>query len=161
MVRSRRIVTPRASSRAVSDRMRRVPQRDTAPEIALRRILHARGLRYFVNRRPLPNIRSRADIVFPTRKVAVFVDGCFWHGCPLHATWPIANAGFWRTKIETNRRRDWETDHLLRNAGWKVVRVWSHLDPRTAADRIESRFNQPVRRLSRRRWRARSRGQTH
>jgi DNA mismatch endonuclease (patch repair protein) len=71
--------------------------------------------------------------------VAVFIDGCFWHGCPLHATWPKANAAFWRTKIETNRRRDADTDARLGEAGWDVVRIWEHEDPAEAARLIAAR----------------------
>lgn len=76
--------------------------------------------------------------MFPRLRVAVYVDGCFWHGCPLHGTWPKANADWWREKIERNRRRDDETNHILDAAGWTVVRVWEHEDPKGAADRISS-----------------------
>jgi len=74
--------------------------------------------------------------VFPGPRVAVFVDGCFWHGCPEHASWPKANAQWWRVKIEANRRRDRDTDERLTRAGWEVVRVWEHEDPGQAAGRI-------------------------
>jgi DNA mismatch endonuclease (patch repair protein) len=103
----------------------------------LRRSLHARGLRYRVDIPVLPDKRRRVDIAFPTALVAVFVDGCFWHGCPEHATWPADNADFWRQKIETNQRRDRDTDDRLRKAGWQVVRVWEHDDPEQMATRIE------------------------
>src|SRR5437588_17707 len=89
-----------------SARFTRTRGRDTKPEIELRRALHARGLRFYVDRAPLPGLRRRADILFPRKRVAVFVDGCFFHGCPLHGTWPRHNASFWRNKIETNQRRD-------------------------------------------------------
>jgi DNA mismatch endonuclease (patch repair protein) len=82
--------------------------------------------------------RRRADVIFPRVGVAVFVDGCFWHGCPEHASWPKANADWWREKIEANRARDRDTDRRLAEAGWTVVRVWEHEDPTTAADRVES-----------------------
>jgi DNA mismatch endonuclease, patch repair protein len=122
-----------------SARMRRTRQRDTAAETGLRRELHRRGLRYFVNRPPLEqNRRRRADIVFPRVRVAVYVDGCFWHGCPIHATWPKTNAQWWRRKIEQNRARDRATDEALRDAGWIVVRVWEHEDARSAATRVEA-----------------------
>lgn len=104
----------------------------------LRRALHARGLRYRVNAPVLPDKRRRVDIAFPSARVAVFVDGCFWHGCPKHATWPASNADFWRQKIETNRRRDMDTDAQLKKAGWHVVRVWEHEDPDPAAAQIET-----------------------
>ncbi len=112
--------------------------RDTAIEIALRRILHATGLRYRVHRRPLRGVRREADILFGPARVAVFVDGCFWHGCPEHATWPKNNAGFWREKIEKNRARDGDTDARLAEAGWLSVRVWEHEDAAEAAERIAS-----------------------
>jgi DNA mismatch endonuclease (patch repair protein) len=114
-----------------------VGRRDTKPEIELRRILHARGLRFRVDRAVLPDRRRRADVVFGPAKVAVFVDGCFWHGCPQHATWPKANEEYWREKIETNRLRDRDTDDRLRALGWEVVRIWEHEDPGVAADRLE------------------------
>src|SRR3954452_12887256 len=112
----RRAMIP--SSEAVSRQMSRLGRRDTAPELALRRELHARGLRYRVDRAPVLGVRSRADIVFGPAKVAVYVDGCFWHSCPLHATSPRANADFWAEKLARNRQRDRETDDLLRERGW-------------------------------------------
>src|SRR4051794_12203841 len=110
---------PTALSDAVSRRMAVTRGRDTAPERALRSLLHARGLRYRVDVAPLGG-RRRADVVFPRAKVAVFVDGCFWHGCPDHATWPRHNADFWREKIQANQQRDRDTDDRLAAAGWTV-----------------------------------------
>jgi DNA mismatch endonuclease, patch repair protein len=127
------------SSAAASQRMSRTRRRDTKPEVALRRLLHARGLRFRVDRPVLHDRRRRADIVFASARVVVFVDGCFWHGCPQHATWPTRNGAFWREKIETNRLRDRDTDARLASAGWDVVRVWEHEDPAAAADRVEKR----------------------
>jgi DNA mismatch endonuclease (patch repair protein) len=95
-------------------------------------------LRYRVDRPVLRELRRRPDIVFNPARVAVFVDGCFWHGCPQHATWPKHNADFWREKIETNRQRDVDTDLRFEGAGWQVVRVWEHEDVMAAADRIET-----------------------
>ena len=106
--------------------------------MALRRALHAAGLRYRVDRPILPGNRRRADIVFPTAKVAVFVDGCFWHSCPLHRSYPQANASWWADKLKANRLRDADTNKRLRCAGWHVERVWEHEAPATAAMRIES-----------------------
>ncbi|GIX33147.1 MAG: very short patch repair endonuclease [Lysobacterales bacterium] len=127
------------SSPEASRRMARVRQRGTDVEIELRRALHALGLRYRLqvplSRKP----RRVADIVFIGARVAVFVDGCFWHGCPLHATWPKENAGFWRAKIEANRARDADTTRRLRELGWEVIRVWSHEDPTEVARRIYDR----------------------
>jgi DNA mismatch endonuclease (patch repair protein) len=118
--------------------MARTGRRDTKPELLLRRLLHARGLRFRVDRAVLKDRRRRADIVFGPACVVVFVDGCFWHGCPEHATWPAANADYWREKIETNRARDRDTDRRLAASGWRVIRVWEHEDPVAAADLIEA-----------------------
>jgi len=115
--------------------MRTTRRRDTACELELRRALHALGLRYFVDR-PLPCApRRRADILFPTNRLAVFVDGCFWHGCPIHRTEPKSNRDWWRTKLDTNIARDRDTDQSLVEGGWGVVRVWEHT-PVTLATEI-------------------------
>jgi len=117
--------------------MKRLGRRDTAPELALRRVLHRRGLRYYVHRRPLAGLRREADVVFPRARVAVFVDGCFWHGCPEHGRREHrTNGWYWPQKIERNRARDLDTDARLFAAGWEPVRVWEHEDPERAADRI-------------------------
>lgn len=110
--------------------------RDTGPELRLRSLLHRRGLRYRVHVRPLVGLRRTADIVHRPTKVAVFMDGCFWHGCPDHFVEPRTNSAFWVPKIEANIRRDRETDAALVAAGWRVVRVWEHEDPSLAADRV-------------------------
>jgi DNA mismatch endonuclease (patch repair protein) len=121
---------------AVRARMGRQRSRDTAVEIALRKELHRLGLRFRVHRRPLPGVRREADVIFGPAKVAVFIDGCYWHGCPTHGTWPKNNAEFWRAKIEGNRARDVDTDAVFAAAGWAVARVWEHEDPTSAAERI-------------------------
>lgn len=118
--------------------MSRQKSRDTQVELALRRALHAAGLRFRVHRRPVKGVRREADIVFGPARVAVFVDGCFWHGCPEHATWPRRNADFWRAKIEGNRVRDADTDVRLAQAGWLAVRVWEHEPPLEAAQRVRA-----------------------
>lgn len=118
--------------------MQATPRRDTPAEFALRRELHRRGFRFRVDYAPLPKLRRRADLVFTRRKVAVFCDGCWWHGCSEHRTWPKANAEWWKEKIDANQRRDRDTDARLTEAGWTVVRVWEHEDPVKAADRIEA-----------------------
>ncbi len=128
---------PTPKDPATRRRMQAVKRRDTKPELLLRSELHRRGLRFFVDRAPLPKMRRRADLVFPRKKVAVYVDGCFWHGCPIHGTWPKNNADWWRAKIEGNRARDRDTDERLADAGWTVVRVWEHEGPE-AADRVAS-----------------------
>jgi DNA mismatch endonuclease (patch repair protein) len=112
--------------------------KDTKPELALRRELHARGLRYFKNRRPIQAIRRTADIVFPTQQLAVFVDGCFWHGCPDHHTVAKTNADYWSAKVERNRSRDRQTDEVLADAGWTVLRIWEHIDVVRAADLVQA-----------------------
>jgi DNA mismatch endonuclease, patch repair protein len=128
---------PPASSPEARRRMQAARRRDTAPELALRRELHRRGYRYRVDVAPLPGLRRRADLVFSRKHLAVYVDGCFWHSCPQHATQPKSNAEWWSDKLATNRRRDRDTDRSLRENGWTVVRVWEHEDAVTAADRIE------------------------
>jgi DNA mismatch endonuclease (patch repair protein) len=125
-----------ASSPEARARMQSNKSRDTKPELALRSAVHALGLRYRVAGRPLAHLRRTADLVFPRAKVAVFLDGCFWHGCPEHGTWPKNNADYWRTKIETNRRRDANTDALLLEAGWLSVRIWEHEATDAAASRV-------------------------
>jgi DNA mismatch endonuclease (patch repair protein) len=126
---------------SVSTRMARQRRRDTDPEMALRRALHARGLRYVVDA-PLPGMpRRRADVLFTKKKVAVFLDGCFWHGCPLHRTYPQNNADWWLSKIEANIARDRDTDRRLTAAGWSVVRVWEHEPVDRAVERVESSLN--------------------
>jgi DNA mismatch endonuclease (patch repair protein) len=111
-------------------------KRDTRPELALRSELHRRGLRYRIDAKPLDGLRCRADIVFRRQKVAVFVDGCFWHGCPEHGTSPRTNPSYWSAKIARNVERDRRNDAELGAAGWAVVRVWEHEAPANAADRI-------------------------
>lgn len=117
--------------------MKNTPRRDTPKELALRRELHSRGLRYLVDSAPLPGLRRRADLVFRGARVAVFVDGCFWHGCPRHGTVPVANRNWWVEKLARNVERDRDTGERLRQAGWHVVRVWEHEATPAAADRVE------------------------
>ncbi len=129
---------PPPSTPAVAAIMRRTGRRDTAPELALRRELHRRGLRYLVDRTPPgTNRRRRADLVFRGARVAVFVDGCFWHSCPVHLHLPKANADWWRVKLASITARDRDTDAQLAGAGWRSHRVWEHEDVVEAADRVE------------------------
>lgn len=125
-----------ATTVTVRTRMSRQKSRDTGVEVALRKALHAKGARYRIHRKPVKGVRREADIVFGPARVAVFVDGCFWHGCPVHATWPKNNAEFWRAKIEGNRSRDLDTDARLAEAGWLAVRVWEHEQADEAAARV-------------------------
>jgi DNA mismatch endonuclease (patch repair protein) len=115
--------------------MERQSRRDTKPELALRRAVWRLGLRYRVDIAPIPG-RRRADLVFTRAKVAVYVDGCFWHSCPTHATIPKANREWWIEKLDTNVRRDRDTDRRLAEAGWTVIRVWEHEVVDAAAERI-------------------------
>lgn len=110
---------------------------DTAPELALRRLLHARGLRYRKDHRvDAGGVRATADVVFPRARVAVFVDGCYWHGCPQHCRMPARNVAYWEAKIGRNRERDRRTTAALKDAGWTVVRVWEHESPEQAAAQV-------------------------
>jgi DNA mismatch endonuclease (patch repair protein) len=106
--------------------------------MAVRRVLHARGLRYRVDVAVPPLLRRRADIVFTKARVAIFLDGCFWHGCPKHGTVPRRNRSWWRAKIAENQRRDRDTARVLTEFGWTVMRFWEHDDPAVAAARIEA-----------------------
>ncbi|MFJ4718943.1 MULTISPECIES: very short patch repair endonuclease [Streptomyces] len=116
--------------------MSRQASKDTAVELAVRRLLHAAGLRYRVEY-PVPGLpRRRIDVAFPRAKVAVLIDGCFWHGCPQHATRPKANADWWRAKLERNMARDRETTEHLVAAGWAVLRFWEHEAPEDVAVRV-------------------------
>ena len=117
--------------------MQAVRRRDTDGEVALRTILHRKGFRYRIDCSPLLGLRARADLVFTKARVAVFVDGCFWHGCPVHATWPKANANWWKSKILSNMDRDARVNRTLEDAGWIVVRVWAHEPPARAACRVQ------------------------
>jgi DNA mismatch endonuclease (patch repair protein) len=125
-----------ASSDIVRRQMQANRSRDTKPELALRSRVHELGLRYRVATKPLPSSRRTADLVFTRARVAVFLDGCFWHGCPDHHRPARRNEEFWREKIVQNRERDEQTTELLQQAGWLVVRVWEHEDPVPAALRI-------------------------
>lgn len=109
----------------------------TAPELALRRELHGRGLRYRIQV-PIEGLpRRTVDIAFARDHVAVFVDGCFWHGCPEHGTQPRTNSEWWRWKLERNRTRDDDTNRRLGELGWIVVRLWEHQSPQSAADAVQ------------------------
>lgn len=117
-------------------RMTRQSRRDTTLEVEIRRRLHALGYRYRVDHRPEPSLRTRGDIVFSTRKVVIYVDGCFWHGCPEHATAPTHNADWWRDKLRANVERDRRNTAALEELGWTVVRIWEHEDVDLVVQRI-------------------------
>ncbi|KAF4405859.1 very short patch repair endonuclease [Streptomyces lycii] len=115
-----------ASSAANRRNMQAIRSRDTKPEQTIRRLVHAQGLRYRVCARPLPDLRRTADMVFRPAKVAVFIDGCYWHGCPEHYVSPKTNPGYWSDKVARNVARDRDTDARLHEAGWTVLRFWEH-----------------------------------
>lgn len=121
---------------AVSRRMAATRGRDNPAELALRSALHRQGFRFRVHLKLLKGLQRTADIAFPSSKLAVFLDGCFWHGCPIHATWPKTNATAWRQKIEENRRRDRDTDKKLKAEGWSVIRIWEHEDSDVVQKRL-------------------------
>lgn len=113
--------------------------RDTKPELAVRRLLHARGFRYRVNARPVAELRRTADILFTRQRIAIFIDGCYWHGCPRHYTAPRANGEFWANKVRRNQERDAETNALVEAAGWTVMRFWSHVPPLEVCEEVIAR----------------------
>jgi len=123
--------------------------RDTKPELAIRRLVHAAGLRYRVAAKPLPGMRRTADLVFRPTRVAVFVDGCFWHGCPEHFVPPKTNPGYWRDKIDRNMQRDADTDARLAAEGWLVLRFWEHQDPAECARAVCEAVSDRKRELAR------------
>ena len=133
---SSQIKTPKSRSPAVRNVMRANKGVDTRPELELRSLVHKAGLRYAINVRPEHEINRRADIVFRSAKVAIFVNGCFWHGCPKHYVLPKTNKRFWIDKVKRNRERDEETKLLLRRRGWKVIILWEHEDFSRPAVRI-------------------------
>jgi DNA mismatch endonuclease (patch repair protein) len=129
-------MSPIASSPAVAARMSRQSSRDTAQELAVRRLLHGMGLRYRLHV-PVPGMPRRSmDVGFGGLKIAIFFDGCFWHGCPVHATSPKANAEWWRAKLDRNMERDLETTDHLRSDGWVVLRFWEHEAPEDIVRRV-------------------------
>jgi DNA mismatch endonuclease, patch repair protein len=129
---------------ALSRKMSRLARRDTAPELALRRTLHRRGLRFRVQVKVPGNRRRSMDIAFTRARLAVYVDGCFWHGCPAHHVPPGANRDWWAWKVERNRARDRDTDLELERAGWSVLRIWEHVPVEQAADQVESAWRRAV-----------------
>jgi DNA mismatch endonuclease (patch repair protein) len=125
--------TPAASSELIRERMRSTKRRDTKPELELRRALFRMGLRFRVDV-PIDGSRRRTDIVFRSDRLAVYVDGCFWHSCPEHGSVPKQNTEWWIHKLATNVARDADTDARLRADGWTVLRFWEHEDPEVVAE---------------------------
>lgn len=119
--------------------MRGNRKRDTGPELKLRSLLHRGGLRFRVNHELIvPGLRVRPDIVFVARRVAVFVDGCFWHSCRWHGTRPRVNTHYWLPKLARVKARDRKVRRLLTRAGWTVLRLWEHVPPERAADLVRA-----------------------
>lgn len=125
---------PAPLNRLVSEQMSRMPRADTGPELALRRELHARGLRFRVHDRRLP---GTPDVVLTRARLAVFIDGCFWHGCPEHGTLPRNNRDWWAAKLEANAERDRRKDAELTGMGWTPVHFWEHVPVAEMADVVE------------------------
>jgi DNA mismatch endonuclease, patch repair protein len=125
-----------ASTPAVRKSMQANRSRDTKPEVALRKALHAMGLRYRVCARPLSDVARTVDVVFRPTRIAVEVRGCFWHGCPEHYRAPTTNSDYWSAKVQRNVDRDTKTEKLLRDAGWELIVIWEHDDIVGAAQRI-------------------------
>jgi len=125
--------------------MRSNRKTNTTPELRVRSELHRRGLRFRKHlQTDVGGRRVVADIVFPRHRLAVFVDGCFWHMCPEHGTVPRSNSWYWTPKLRRNAERDGEVDELLRGAGWRVLRVWEHMGAPGAADEIEDALRGPI-----------------
>ena len=130
--------TSRSTDPAVSRRMKATRRRDTGAEMRIRSALHQRGWRYRVDTRVEPDVGGRPDLAFTRRRVAVFIDGCFWHGCPEHFTKPNTRSAWWAEKIAQNRARDRRTTVSLEARGWTVLRVWEHVPTAVAVEHIES-----------------------
>lgn len=134
---------PHPTDEMVSRRMRRNRRTDSKPEVAVRSVLHGRGRRFRKHLAVRTEQRLvRPDIVFPRQRIAVFIDGCFWHCCPIHGNQPRANSDYWGPKLARNVRRDRLVDEALTEAGWRVFRAWEHEDPGLVADRIEQTLTQ-------------------
>jgi DNA mismatch endonuclease (patch repair protein) len=118
--------------------MRSNRRRDTAPERAVRSALHLAGLRFRVDLpiRLAVGRTVRPDVIFPKKRVAIFIDGCFWHGCPVHGTLPVANREYWGPKIDENRQRDLRNTRDLEAECWTVIRAWEHEDPDALVQRV-------------------------
>jgi len=144
-----RVKTPKSRSLAVRNVMRANRGVDTGPEIRLRSLVHKAGLRYAIDVRPEADINRRADLVFRAAKVAVFVNGCFWHGCPKHYSSPKSNKRYWSEKVRRNRARDVETRLLLKRRGWRVLVFWEHQPAQSCSERVVSVVSERKRRAAR------------
>ncbi|MEZ4553122.1 MAG: very short patch repair endonuclease [Dehalococcoidia bacterium] len=147
-----RLPYPQPTSDAASRVMKGNRKKNTRPEVQLRSVLHALGLRFRKHYRiVLPDLPSfEGDIVFPRQQLVVLVDGCFWHQCPKHSNVPRVNTEYWKPKLERNVQRDRRIDAALQAAGWTVFRVWEHEPPTDAAARIRHRISETGQRGSER-----------
>lgn len=127
---------PKPSSSAAKSRMEAAKPKNTLPEIKLQTALAELGINFETDVKPIEDLHRRADVLIREGKIAIFVDGCFWHGCPIHGTQAKANAEFWADKIKRNQERDLDTNEHLEAAGWTVIRIWEHEDPNDAAKQI-------------------------
>jgi DNA mismatch endonuclease, patch repair protein len=128
---------PQPTSSAVSAAMRGNRSLDSKPELALRSLLHRAGYRFRKHRVILTDdLRVRPDLVFVQQRVAIFVDGCFWHGCPQHGRKPRVNEAYWTPKLERNQVRDKRVDAALQKDGWAVIRIWEHDPPAVALRKV-------------------------
>jgi DNA mismatch endonuclease (patch repair protein) len=135
---------PFPTSAGVTANMKANRRTDTKPELALRAALHALGYRYRKDfRLDLPLRRVRPDVAFTRRKVAVFIDGCFWHACPEHGSKPKSNQWYWSPKLAKNVERDRAADEALAQAGWTVVRLWEHTPLEDAVALVVDAVGQP------------------
>ena len=116
--------------------MSKQPSKGTKPELLLASELHRRRFKVILNDVMLP---GRPDLVLPNQKIAIFVHGCFWHGCPKHGTTPKHNRKWWKAKIESNKKRDRRNARKLRQLGWSVYQIWEHENPQTALWRLRRR----------------------
>jgi DNA mismatch endonuclease (patch repair protein) len=137
---------PAPSNASVSAVMRANKRENTRPEVAVRSILHRQGHRFRKHIRiDAGEVRVRPDVAFTRQKLAVFIDGCFWHGCPDHGNAPRANATYWRWKLARNKSRDIRVDTALRQAGWTVLRLWEHVPAEEAAEVVVSHLGNAAR----------------
>lgn len=138
---------PKPQSEGRSRNMRAIRRTDTKPEVRLRSLLHRRGLRFRKDFRiDVPGRRVKADIVFTRQKVAIFIDGCFWHGCPDHGRLPSVNEWYWKPKLRGNVERDLDVNNKLRAAGWTVIRLWEHKEPCLMVTEVERHLNPGIER---------------
>lgn len=135
---------PIPSSPEASRRMAATRGANNRAERTIRSALHRQGLRFRIQQKLIPGTNRKVDIVFPRARLAVFVDGCFWHDCPIHGSQPKSNVEWWRRKLRQNVERDQDTNERLRALGWRVIRIWEHEDPEVATERITEAYHESL-----------------